>query len=75
VARRSSRPAVSPPRAVVRQRDQFYYDDWQKEFFGDQVRRYGRDAKGWSKMVSRTPIKKMFRRAEYVPVASAAHSG
>ena len=53
----------------------FYYDDWQKEFFGDQVRRYGRDAKGWSKMVSRTPIKKMFRRAEYVPVASAVRCG
>jgi hypothetical protein len=60
-------PQRQQPTAV-----RFYYDDWQKEFFGDQVRRYGSDARGWSKMVSRTPIKKLFRRAEYATVAAHA---
>jgi radical SAM superfamily enzyme YgiQ (UPF0313 family) len=50
----------------------FYYDDWQKEFFDDQLRRYGRDAQAWTKMFSRAPIKKMFRRAQYAQVASTA---
>ncbi len=49
---------------------QFYYDDWQKEFFTDQIRRYGTDAQAWTKMFSRTPIKKMFRRAQYIPAPS-----
>ena len=55
-------------RTVVR----FRYDDWQREFFGDQVRRYGRDARGFSKMVARTPIRKLFRRADYAAAAVPA---
>jgi hypothetical protein len=53
------------PQGPARTLARFYYDDWQKEFFSDQVRRYGRDARGWSKMVARTPIRKLFRRVEY----------
>lgn len=47
---------------------EFFYDSWQVEFFADQIRRYGLDAQGWTKMFSRTPIRKMFRRARYAPV-------
>jgi radical SAM superfamily enzyme YgiQ (UPF0313 family) len=50
---------------------EFYYDDWQKEFFADMIRRYGRDEQAWTKMFSRTPIKKMFRRSKYAPVLQA----
>jgi hypothetical protein len=53
-------PASPSPTSV-----RFYYDDWQKAFFADQLCRYGQDAQAWSKMLSRTPIKKMFRRAQY----------
>jgi hypothetical protein len=53
-----SLPEKATPTSV-----EFYYDDWQREFFADQIRRYGRDDQGWTKMFSRTPIKKMFRRA------------
>jgi hypothetical protein len=66
----STLPERSRPTTV-----QFYYDSWQKEFFGDQIRRYGRDAQAWTKMFSRTPIKKMFRRAQYVPaMETVCHS-
>ena len=62
----SKLPETSKPTAV-----EFYYDDWQKEFFTDQMRRYGHDAQAWTKMVSRTPIKRMFRRARYAPALQA----
>mgnify|MGYP001091609774 FL=1 len=39
----------------------FYYEDWQKDFFRDNIRRQGTNIQSMGKFFSRIPIKKLQR--------------
>lgn len=44
----------------------FYYEQWQKDFFSDQMARHGTSLQGLGKLLSRVPIKKTQRATGYV---------
>lgn len=43
----------------------FYYEQWQKDFFSDQMARHGTSHQGLGKLLSRVPIKKTQRATSY----------
>jgi hypothetical protein len=43
----------------------FYYEQWQKDFFSDQMEKHGTSPQGLGKLLSRIPIKKTQRATRY----------
>lgn len=43
----------------------FYYEQWQKDFFTDQMGKHGTSPQGFGKLLSRIPIKKTQRATRY----------
>ena len=43
----------------------FYYEQWQKDFFTDQMKKHGTSPQGLGKLLSRIPIKKTQRATRY----------
>jgi hypothetical protein len=43
----------------------FYYEQWQKDFFADQMEKHGTSPQGLGKLLSRIPIKKTQRATRY----------
>ncbi len=53
-------PTQKKPTSIV-----FYYEQWQKDFFTDQMMKHGTSPQGLGKLLSRIPIKKTQRATRY----------
>ena len=53
------------PSELVQTEVRFYYEQWQKVFFSDQMARHGTSVQGLGKLMSRVPIKKSQRAVCY----------
>lgn len=56
----TSIPTQKKPTDIV-----FYYEQWQKDFFTDQMKKHGTSPQGLGKLLSRIPIKKTQRATRY----------